>query len=431
MLKNKERFPNILFFFFICIIMFCINYFLTQHENDLILGYGFSYNITNGLLPYVDYNMIVLPFYNLFMAFFMIIFGNSMLSFYIISSFLFSSVLFLLSKKIGKLQTIILALYSFFLLTPYGYNVFCALGVMLILYIEESEDKYKDLFIGLIIGSIMMTKANIGALLFLVFFFKSKNKLKSFLYCAIIPFFILLYLIFTNSLLQCIEYCFLGMNNFMDNFYYYDVISIIMCILPLVFLVYKLMKTKDKNYLYLIAFMSLCFPIINYNHAFIAIYPIVYYIFDKYKNSYLKLTVKALIIVFTIAHLSVSKFQIYKQINIDNIKKEYGEYIEKNKDKTFFFFDYLSYKVKISLNIPITKYDLLNRGNMGRDDLKFLKEIKEICRKEECRIFAKPDHFSIQIPKEYLDYLHNYYELCYSDYIYCERKLFCRDKEDK
>ncbi len=68
---------KVLKFLLIFILIFCINYFIITFPNDEYLIYGFSYNITKGLIPYVDYNMVILPFHSLFIGSLMMIFGNS------------------------------------------------------------------------------------------------------------------------------------------------------------------------------------------------------------------------------------------------------------------------------------------------------------------------------------------------------------------
>ena len=62
---NKLRIKKILKFILIFILVFTINYFITIATMDEIWTYGFSYNIANYLIPYKDFNMVILPFHSL------------------------------------------------------------------------------------------------------------------------------------------------------------------------------------------------------------------------------------------------------------------------------------------------------------------------------------------------------------------------------
>ena len=186
---NKLIVKKILKFILIFSLVFIINYFITIATMDEIWTYGFSYNIANYLIPYKDFNMVILPFHSLVIGLLLRTISTSFLSYHIIMALIYSMFYYFISKRITLRKTLYLILYLVMLET-YFYNSFMALLLMMIILLETSEYKYKDLIIGLLIGYIMMTKVNIGAFLFLVFFFKSKNKLRSFLYSAIIPLFV-------------------------------------------------------------------------------------------------------------------------------------------------------------------------------------------------------------------------------------------------
>ena len=436
----KKIIKNSLIFLSLLIVVFTINYFFIHVNMDEVWTYGFSYNITEGLVPYRDFNMIVLPFHTSFIALLMLIFGNSFLIYHIICATIVSSILYYVSKKIGYFKAMLLAIYFFVFEVAYFYNVFIALSLILILCIEESSYKYNDLLISLLIGSIMMTKANIGAFLFLVFFFKSKHKLRDFLYTAIIPFIVLMYLIFSGNLMYCIDYCFMGMKSFKDN-YYFDLSCTLIAIASIIYMIIKVRKTKDNNYYYLLAFMLLCYPICDLNHVFVAIYPMFFYMLLKVKDKRYKLLIYSLIIMLAISYFttrgfshpiledSILGYRIYE--DEDDIKK-YEEYMKNNPDKTYFFFNGFAYLVKLDVGVPVNKYDLINRGNMGHDDYLYLKEIENICNKEDCRIMGGFREFNFeytQLLQEYREYVLKNYELCYGDFVYCKKKVFCRSSE--
>ncbi len=69
---------------------------------------------------------------------------------------------------------------------------------------------------------------------------------------------------------------------------------------------------------------------------------------------------------------------------------------------------------------------------MGHDDYLYLKEIENICNKEDCRIMGGFREFNFeytQLLQEYREYVLKNYELCYGDFVYCKKKVFCRSSE--
>ena len=180
----------------------------------------------------------------------------------------------------------------------------------------------------------MMTKVNIGAFIFLVFFFKSKDKLKVFLYSSIIPLFVLCYLIFTNSLLPCIDYCLLGLMNFTKN-YYIEYEYIIMESIVIGYIIFKIVKTKDKNYYYILAFQVLFYPLLDLNHFVVAIFPLIFYLLMTLKQKNNILLTKLLIIIFCLPTLVAFRF-MYKNydsfIGYRNMYADNTAYFDKVKD---------------------------------------------------------------------------------------------------
>ena len=62
---------------------------LTQVDLDGVWGYGFSYNIASGLVPYKDFNMVIGPLYSILFSFPMKLFGNYYYLFDYLFAFLF------------------------------------------------------------------------------------------------------------------------------------------------------------------------------------------------------------------------------------------------------------------------------------------------------------------------------------------------------
>ena len=379
--------------------------------------------------------MVILPFQSLFIALFMFVFGNFYLMYHIICAVLEGTIIYYLTRKLNIFKTAALVLCTI-IFEPYSYNVFITLLVAMILLIERNDYKNKDIYIGLIIGAIMMTKINIGAFLFLAFFIKSNKKLYAFLYSAIIPSIILIYLCLTNSLFECIDYCILGLKNFAGNLYL-NPAYLFLAIAYLVYVIYKAYKTKDKNYYYLIAFTIIFYPICRFNYLASVCWVLFYYLFLTLKRK------ENIIMVYSLT-IILSTFFIRLYVPYNNIKLDflgnrrmyvfdqvpkYAKYIKENyRTKKIYIFEIDAYLMKLEAGVPINKYDLINRGNMGHDDLLYLDEIDKTCNKEECVILSSMQAFNYgktQLIPEFKDYLLKNYYLCEDDFVYCEIEKTC------
>ena len=69
-MKEKLKVFSIIF---ISLVLLSV---IIELDLDQVWAYGFSYNISRGLLPYRDYNMIIGPLYSLLMSIPMKLFGN-------------------------------------------------------------------------------------------------------------------------------------------------------------------------------------------------------------------------------------------------------------------------------------------------------------------------------------------------------------------
>ena len=108
---------------------------LSQIDLDGIWGYGFSYNIANGLIPYKDFNMVIGPLYSLVFSIPLHI-GNYYYIFELSHCLLYAIVFTLIYNKIGKKSIYVLLTYGT-CLTIFGYNTFCIMLFMLILLLYK------------------------------------------------------------------------------------------------------------------------------------------------------------------------------------------------------------------------------------------------------------------------------------------------------
>ena len=418
----KDNKKNIVIFMTIFILLTVISIIQTI-DNDQIWAYGFSYNIAKGLIPYKDFNMIIGPLYSLLFSIPIKIFGNYIIAYKIFHALIYSLILTFTYEKIGyKVIWIIIAcaIQSTFC----WYNIFCAMLTIAILLLLDSKIKYRDIYIGLLIGFIIMTKHNIGCLLYLVYFFTTKDKKVTL--SVLIPIVIsLIYLICTNSLLQYFDLCILGIGNFIENLRI-EIPCLILTIVILIHYIKEYIKKRDIKILYIIAFMTVLFPLIERNHFLIAIVPMVYYVV---KEEYKTITYKVMILfnifglISTLFLLPRTELIIEKNPYMFTLLdkgvittiKNYINYTDKIEGNVYSF-KTDAYNYKIYNNKTTSFYDLINRGNLGKNPEKYLEKLDKKCQKEKCSFIVDAVFFEekklegIQLMDSYKEYVVENYD---------------------
>lgn len=408
---------NILLYFLFFIILLVISN-LSKLDMDAIWSYGFSYNIANGMIPYRDFNMVIGPLYSLIFSIPIQLFGNYLIGFEVFHSLIFSFILVMMYKKI---KNDIFYFLPFLCMIPFlsRYNVFCSFLMILILLLIDSENKFKDLVIGLLIGIIFMTKHNIGIPLFIVYFIYSKEHIKSIIWFFIPILICSLYLLCNDAFIEYINYCYLGMGSFLNNFYV-EIIILISCMVIYYYLFKKYLKCKDLKLLYIFAFQVLIFPIIDYDHFIPAIIPISYYVF---LTSSIKLKVLLrfmsiyLLIYLLIVQLISAEFMTennflkYKLLDkkLDNYLINYTDYINKIDGKLYVFI-FNQYLLKIYNNEKIDFYDLINEGNFGLHKDELLTKLSDDCTNKKCYFILDKQYFlkkDVQMSGNFKEYVLN------------------------
>ncbi len=387
-MKKKDILIYILFLILIIIISS-----IKQIDMDGIWGYGFSYNIASGLVPYKDFNMIIGPLYSLVFSLPIKLFGNYLLLFTIGHSLIYASVIFLLYKKIG-MNIIFLLMLFFMIQTPIGYNTFCSFLVIIILLLESSEFKYKEEIVGVFIGIILMTKHNIGMPLGIVYLLKNRKKIRKLLYLLIPVVITFSYLLINNAIFEYIDFCYLGMGSFLSNMTT-DILSVPIYLLILFFLIKEYTNYKEFKILYLLAFQIVVFPILDQGHLMPALLPVVVYILLN-ENKKTKIFVKYFIAIgfivgvittgFTTTIMTKNNFLFLQGCpkNLPIYLEEYSKYIDSKKNRNIYLFNMNAYMIKIYRNENPTFFDLINKGNLGSNEEKYLKLLDEDCRKNKC-----------------------------------------------
>lgn len=398
----KKWQKNVIIYLITIILLMFISYFLADFTIDDVWNYGFSYNIKNGQVPYKDFNMILGPFYNFIIAKLMI-FNNSLISYHLANSIILSLIIVPIYQKIGH-NYLYLILLLLILPVMFSYNTFIAFLIILILLIHEKNNKNKDFIIGLIIGTIFITKQNIGLVLVTIHFFISKEKKKTFLSFTIPLLILIIYLIYHNTLISYIDFCFLGLGNFMDNLMIETPI-LIFEIAIILYLLNRYYLTKDEKIIYLLGFQMINFPILDCTHFIVGIIPILYYILSNNHKNYLNLFSKAILISASIGFIlqnipftyaKENTFIKYRHIekNIDTYLLEMSNYVkEKEKNNKVYLFIANSYLIRINLKENLSVYDLINKGNLGKNPSKYLNNIKKECSNTNCLFIIDYNYF--------------------------------------
>lgn len=425
---------NFVRFLILTFIYLSFTYFIHPTTGDEVWNFGFSYNIAKGAIPYRDFNMIILPLYSLIFAIPLKLFANKLFVFHLFNAIFSSFVLVFINRNNNIFSVIYLFLLVNLVPIVYGYNHFIMLLLILVLYIEANNYKYKNEITGLLLGCILATKQNVGLVLFIPYIINSKDKLKSLVYFCFPPILVLVYLLINNALFECIDYCFLGLKNFKNNFYNPSCIAfIIFEILLISYLLIKYKKSKDINYLYLLLFQVLVYPIFDTHHILISLIPIIYYVSSKIDNKryYILLSIIIVICYFNnrykmyLSNLNNFEYRNFGSNIVDKNIERHISFLKQNNKNIIFNFTSDAYMIKIVMNEKINKFDLINTGNMGFDEKKHIDDIKEICKNKNC-IFIVDKIPKGQSSPIILNYVNKNYSNCgeitVNHYYFCSKK---------
>ena len=398
MKKNKKSFLLLMFILFIFSVVY--TYFFREIVDDELYNYGFAKSILDGRIPYVDFNMIIPPVFPYLVSIFLKLFGCKLIVYHIFIAALCVGCVWTSYSKIGFKA---ICLYFFVLIYPFtGYNTFCLFLMMLLLFFDGKLGEKYDVVEAIIISLMFMSKQTFG-LLILPSLIYSKHKKKSIAIYLISFLLILLYLVCHHSFYQFIDYCFLGMFEFgsMNGEFSFLLIVELFIIL---FLLVLFIRNRKKEYFYIMCFQIIAFPAVNYVHFVIAFVPVLYLLFLHFeKRVFVNLFLVSFSIIFFIIFslgsiLSDGRYLHIEHYKANNFMK--GRlvqsatyyYVDHIKEQLNLYSDYhsyilgnFSYLVKLNLELPLNKYDIINHGNMGFDgEAKYINEIDHFCKKNKC-----------------------------------------------
>lgn len=393
---------KILFFTFVFIFIILFNLFLVPNNMDELWNYGFSLAIRMGEIPYNDFNMVVPPFYPLLMSIPLFIYKNY-LSFVIFHSLLVTTSLYFAYIMYGDRTSLLVITFMFLLNCIYPtYNTFSIFFIIILIYLEKSSLKNKDLLIGLLISILFLTKQSTGIVLLIPWLIKCKSiNLKKRIIGFIIPLFICLtYLLINNNLYNFIDQCFLGLIDFSGNYKSIDYLCVFLFILILIFSIIICIKKKlDINNLYIIMSYIIFIPTFDALHFQYAFFLFVLFLINNFE--FKKINIK---LIFICLFIGITVISIYKRYNsyigvypnnFNNLNTKYYpsngiKYISSVNEcikDDYIIFDETAYLYRIINNQKVTYLDLVNHGNLGFNSSK--KFIKELKKNKDRKIFVR------------------------------------------
>ena len=435
---NKKIF-KIIILILLVVLTVAYTYYFRPIVDDELYNYGFSHNIINGLIPYKDFNMIIPPLFNYLLASVLLIFGSKLIIYHSVVALMIVSISYMCYKEIG-LKAI--AIYSLLLIYPYaGYNIFSLLLLFILFYLNDKKIKNIDIIEAIIIGMLCLTKQTL-ALLVIPSIIISKNKKKTIAIYLLFILSFLIYLIVNNTIIEFFDYCLFGMFDFANkNSTGIDFLTVVE-ILIIIGLISFSIKTKRKDIIYTLIFQIMALPIVNYIHFIISFIPVIYLLFREFKNNiYLNLFSMVTIISFFIGfnfavRIGGEDKNYLENYKVDNFMKgrvtysitddyvtDAKEYVDKYKEYKPFVFGRFSYLMKLNFNVPITKYDIINNGNMGYNGAnRYIEEIDNYCKDNKCLFIINDNEkdisITIQTNMEILDYVKKNYSGIYNSNIY-------------
>lgn len=432
----KKVLPIILMIVLLFITMY-YTYYFRQVTDDELFNYGFAQNILNGLIPYKDFNMIIPPLFSYILALFLGILGKKLIVYHLMIALMIVGITYLCYQKIGFYAMVI---YLLLLIYPYtGYNMFCLFLFFLLLI--KKEGKYGEIIDAILISMMFLTKQTLGLLVISsIIFSKQKKKILSIYISALLLF--LLYLILNNNLAEFVNYCLLGMLDFTHENRTELNCLLLIEIMIITTLSYMVIRFQKKDLFYLLMFQIITFPIVNYIHFCISFIPIAYLLLKKIHSypfvSFLFLiTVLFCFIAFNINtliqndnYLFLSPYQgdtFMKDRLTSRLTEGYittiNKYLIQYQDYHPYILGNFSYLIKLNLEIPLTKYDIINNGNLGyHGSQKYIQELKKDCEENKCIFFLNDEEVTppkdLQTNREILYFVRDHYNRIYSSNIF-------------
>ena len=388
-------------YFFAFFIILIFNLICSPINLDEIWNYGFANNMYRGLVPYLDFNMVIPPFYPWLMSLPFYLFGSSMLVFHITNSLILTACLFLLEKMYQDKMWIFFLFFFFPVNSTFpNYNLFLFILLVLLCYTEkEFVPKYSwgHYLVGFLLGIVILTKHTIGIVLLLPSLYYVKEKealLKRMIGCLVPVLIFTISLVISGSFSSFINLCILGLFDFSYNSEFFTIYMFFFLIILFSTIYFIKKNPKDIINYYVLCFYSIVVPIVDLYHFLYAFFAFLLLICSRIKKKYFNYPVLSIICVlaffvitakdnsFDISYYpnDVNHFEM-RFINYERLQftKKMNRFLDENKDKKIIFLSSDSYYFKIINDEDIGYIDLINQGNLGyHGSWKLLSKIKDM-----------------------------------------------------
>lgn len=381
-------------YFLLFIFLFLFNYFFNYHlsSGDSFNCFGFSYAIRIGEIPYRDFNILVPPLYPFIMSLGLFIWNNHLM--FVIEHSIIILVMFYLLDKIYS-KKILLVFSSLFSLGCFclsaTYNFFVIFFLIFIIHLEKNKSHY-DFLIGFIIGLAILSKHTVGLFFIIpsiIFYYNDyKRLLLRFLGIMIPCIIFFFYLIFSKTLNDFINLCFLGIFDFGSSNSHFSIflfLSIIVVLIILI-LIYKDRKNITNYYIFFTClFVVPIFDLFHFTLFFFCfILLLAQYINNKHVEIlwiFINFMYLFLFCIPVISHkmVRVNSFNHLNYMSFDeNFSKRLisdFKYIDLYDDPILLSYDAVYYEV--SHDKAFDNYSIFNNGNYGYDGInKMIDNIK-------------------------------------------------------
>jgi len=327
MLKNN-RFKNLILFVMFAFIISIYIFDRGITDFDELWNFNFALNISNGLVPYRDFNILQTPLMPFISGIILKILGRELLVMRLLGVVLSTCIIFMSYRILQKLKvnstySIGVSLFLIYVYKNYftiDYNFMNLLLILIIIYLElKNKDVDRFLYsfgLGVILGLTILTKQSTGLVIsfiacgYRLLVVRNKDSLLKFIKTAIARVFgicipmltFIIYLIATNAYHDFIDYAILGINTFSNSIKYSSLLdnekiiavsSIVVPIIIIVELIYSAFTSnKEKIILssYAIGSLILVYPIADSIHFLIGAMPgfllVLYLLFEVLSRIY-------------------------------------------------------------------------------------------------------------------------------------------------
>lgn len=267
---------------------------------DELWNYNFARQITMGLVPYRDYNMVPTPLFAIIMS--LPLFAHRSLFVYRLACSLLvtvqSFVLYkaLASETKNRLLALPFVLISILIIDYVSYNTLFLL-IALLAYLVTSNGQFKKhaLILGALAALAVFSRQTSGCILLLILFViiatfyenKAKNLLLYGVGFAIPCTVFLIYFLVTSSFNDFWDYCLFSLTSFGSSngkFYNSSIVLLLLLAAEIIVEIINLVKKRDTttliHFLIGIPVLVITVPIIDYSHATFAV---VYFLIPAYK----------------------------------------------------------------------------------------------------------------------------------------------------